>query len=71
LAWGSAGPAFGFGLHYKHLRSVHLNVQAWNRWASHGWKAELLGALDIFLLTDLNILADRFGGPLDRFRGNF
>jgi hypothetical protein len=31
----------------------------------------LLGAADIFLLQGLNIFADRFGGPLDRFGGDF
>src|SRR5205823_15135768 len=66
LAWGSTGPAFGLSLHHKHLRPIHLHVQVRNRRASHGRKMELLGVLDTFLLPDLNISADRFGGPLNR-----
>ena len=71
LTWGSTGPAFGFGLHHKYLRAIHLNVQVPNRRAGNGRKTELLGTLDIFLLSDLNILSNRFDGSLDRFSGNF
>jgi hypothetical protein len=70
LAWGFTGPAFGFGLHHKNLRSVHLDVEVRNRRASHGRETELLGAMDIFLVPDLNICSNRFGGSLDRFSGN-
>jgi hypothetical protein len=71
LAWGSTGPAFGFGPHYKHLRSIHLNVQVWNRRTSNGRETELLGAPNILLLPYLNIFSNRFGGSLDRLSGNF
>jgi hypothetical protein len=71
LAWGSTGPAFGFGLRHEHLRSIHLNVQVRNRWTRNDRKMKLPGALDNFLLPDLNIFTNRFGGSLYRFSGNY
>src|SRR5580698_9006906 len=42
LPWGSTGPAFGFGLHHKNLRSVHLDVEVRNRRASHAGRRNCL-----------------------------
>jgi hypothetical protein len=65
LVWGSASRGRRFGLHHKHLRSIHLNVQIWL--TVQIWNR---GTLDLPLLADLNVLSNRFGRSLDRVRRN-
>jgi hypothetical protein len=62
--------ARGLLLHYGHAGAVHLDIENGNGLAHDDRQIELHGAIDLLLLLQCNVCADRFGHALHRLGGD-